>query len=262
MQSSENFLDEILRTQGEVTYEESHTGNELLTILTARSLTFTTRTLIHAATDSFDATDAQNALKIYSENRDHLLLDHLLVITQGEIASEIEQTLGANDAKVITYTQLLVSAMDFTPYLRSLISNWRNRKDGIANYYIPVSTKTGQPLEDLVREWLDGDDSQPIAILGSYGIGKSVSASKLAHDLAFAHMRDKTARIPILIRLGDIAHEQKLKGLLSSSLTGTDGVRNFSHTTGDHEPWCSISRVAASWAVSAARRTAATAASS
>lgn len=231
MQSSENFLDEILRTQGEVTYEESHTSNELLTILTARSLTFTTRTLIHAATDGFDVADAQNALKLYSENRDHLLLDHLLVITQGEIASEIEQTLGANDAKAITYTQLLVSAMDFTPYLRSLISNWRNRKDGIANYYIPVSTKTGQPLEDLVREWLDGDDSQPIAILGSYGIGKSVSASKLAHDLAVAHMRDKTARIPILIRLGDIAHEQKLKGLLSSGLTGTDGVRNFSHTT-------------------------------
>ncbi|MER6294533.1 NACHT domain-containing protein [Streptomyces althioticus] len=231
MSNSENFLEDVLRTQGEVTYEESHTNDELLTILTARSFTFTTRTLIHAATDGFDATDAQNALQLYSDNRDHLLLDHLLVVTPGEIASEIERTLSSSDVKVISYTQLLLSAMDFTPYLRSLISNWRDRKDGIANYYIPVSTKGGQLLEDLVREWLDDDDPQPIAILGSYGIGKSVSASKLAHDLAIAHMRDKSARIPIMIRLGDIAHEQKLEGLLSSSLTGADGVRNFSHTT-------------------------------
>ena len=81
-------------------------------------------------------------------------------------------------------------------------------------------------LEPLISAWVEAEEiSQAIAILGSYGTGKSSFAKKLAYDWARRYERGDTNRIPLLIELREFGFHQDIRGLITHELVNRHGVK-------------------------------------
>ncbi|MBQ0994768.1 trypsin-like peptidase domain-containing protein, partial [Micromonospora sp. H61] len=162
----------------------------------------------------------------------------LLVVSSGPAASgAVAWAESRPGISLQSLASLLASTLDLTSYLRSAATTFEESPDGLAKYYVPPHTRDGDPLEGLVLRWLDDSpDSifpveRPLAILGSYGIGKSSFAIRLTSMLAERTLTNPTARVPVLIRLGEIAAEQNLEGLLGTHFTATNAVPGYSFST-------------------------------
>ncbi|NTF87641.1 NACHT domain-containing protein [Agrobacterium rhizogenes] len=95
-------------------------------------------------------------------------------------------------------------------------------------YYVQATVETGDKLDDLVLAWLEGDDSQPVAILGGYGMGKTSYCKYLTSKLADGYLKDPLNRIPIYVRLSDIATQTDIDGLIAKTLTDRYSTKNYS----------------------------------
>ncbi|MEV4283627.1 NACHT domain-containing protein [Actinoplanes xinjiangensis] len=166
-------------------------------------------------------------------------IDSVYVITAVDAADDLkEYAAGIRHLKVLRLDELLAAAFDFGEYLQDLLDTFATSPDGLPDYYIPPRTRDDEDLETLVRRWIRGtrepdepigpEPDQPIAVLGAYGMGKSSFSSHLAAVLAQAAKDDPHARIPILIRLGDLAGEQTLEGLLGKQFTANYQVPGYS----------------------------------
>jgi hypothetical protein len=86
-----------------------------------------------------------------------------------------------------------------------------------------------QQLETLVLEWVNNDSiQQGLALLGSYGTGKSSFAKRLAFAVASSYRRDKVGRIPLLIELKEFGSHQDISGLITHELVNRHRVLNGS----------------------------------
>lgn len=85
-------------------------------------------------------------------------------------------------------------------------------------------------LEPLILKWInDQSVSQSIAILGSYGTGKSSFAKRLAYFWAERYQEGKTDRIPFLIELRDFGSHQDIRGLITHELVNRHGIKYGSY---------------------------------
>lgn len=84
-------------------------------------------------------------------------------------------------------------------------------------------------LEELVVRWIEDETiPQGLALLGSYGLGKSSFARRLAYSWAEKYRRRETDRIPLLIELRQFGSHQDIGGLISHELVNRHSVRNGS----------------------------------
>ena len=158
---------------------------------------------------------------------DQSLIDELLIVTLNGLAPSASAMIdGKKGVSHQTLSELTASVMDFQGYMLGLIEN-HNRSDVPIYYVRPRSEMGGDDLEQVVRAWIAGDDARPMAILGGYGMGKTVFAEHLCAVLAEEAIKCQSARVPVLIRLGDVTTEQSLDGLLARTLTNASPVRNF-----------------------------------
>jgi hypothetical protein len=121
-------------------------------------------------------------------------------------------------------------------------AEWQNYTDkdlnGITKKYTSTSFKKilderlndkRRNLEDYVIKWVkDESISYDLAILGSYGTGKSSFAKRLAFVCAKYYRDGKIGRIPILIELKDFGSHQDVKGLVTHELVNRHRVVNGS----------------------------------
>lgn len=86
-------------------------------------------------------------------------------------------------------------------------------------------------LEKLVSDWLRDDTLRcHIALLGSYGTGKSSFATKLANTLANAFLKDPRSRIPLLIELRHFTTDHDIGSLVTHELVNHHGMDGVSFT--------------------------------
>jgi hypothetical protein len=166
-----------------------------------------------------------NYLPLIEQN----FIDQVLLVTLNDIAPSAKTF--ANDSKKlihITYMELLNSLINFSTYVRGLINQYS--QDSLDEYYVsqnyqlsgvkvPLDLKNYNNIETTIMDWIDSSDYQPIAILASYGMGKTTLARRLSYLQALKYSRWANNRIPILIKLEDIASEQSLEGLLGRHFT-------------------------------------------
>ncbi len=155
--------------------------------------------------------------------------DELLLVTRNGVsagaAARIEITPRFSHQ---TLSELERTIMDFDAYLPYVIDAFERRADGLPHYYIELTTTAGTRLVDHAEQWLGEPGNQPLAVVASYGLGKSSFASRWAASLADRALNDVVARIPILIPLGSVAAEQAIEGLLGHALTSVGGVGRYS----------------------------------
>lgn len=169
-------------------------------------------------------------LKIYVDYKplyDANLVDEVLVVTKNGLTASA-QTLVQETRHFShqTHEELVTSLLDLDSYVANL--SMRYELDGLAEYYIPPLTAEGDELEGLILSWIQSDEPTPVAILGSYGIGKTTFAKRLSNVLAQQIGAHEIGRLPILVPLGEISSEQSLEGLLGKLFTARTPVRNYS----------------------------------
>jgi predicted NACHT family NTPase len=85
-------------------------------------------------------------------------------------------------------------------------------------------------LEPLIDDWIANPDVQEsIAILGSYGTGKSSFARKIAWSYARKFKSGETVRMPLLIELKEFGSHQDLRSLITGYLVNRHRVKNYSY---------------------------------
>jgi len=155
------------------------------------------------------------------------LIDYVLLVTEQGLHPSAETFCkSVKGLKHFTESKLLSNVIDFNAYVAGLYHNFE--LDEIRSYYVPQKVRDlDVPIEDFVLSRLDEEFYQPIAILGGYGMGKSTLARSLAYNLSRDYIDNKNLRIPILISLDGIAHEQTLDGLLGTLFTSKNAIPNY-----------------------------------
>ena len=161
-------------------------------------------------------------------------INEMLVVTVPASVQAV-QFAGSRPGLVVrTLDALIASGLNLRGYLRTAAQLFSDSPDGLSNYYIQPATHDGADLESEILRWIDDDQksviplNRPVAVLGSYGLGKSSFAIRLTSVLAARAAKDNLARVPVLIRLGEIASEQSLEGLIGAHFTAANPVPGYS----------------------------------
>jgi len=100
----------------------------------------------------------------------------------------------------------------------------------LEQYYIRSSIEGGGELHDRIVAWVDDPSKTPVAILGGYGMGKTSYCKFLTRELADRYIDDPSSRVPIYVRLSDIATQMDVDGLIAKTLAGRYQTKNYSFT--------------------------------
>lgn len=157
-------------------------------------------------------------------------IDEILLVTVNGLtagaAAFVEET---REMYHLTYDDLRNSLLDFRSYLSGLVSEFES--DGLYKYYVQMRFQDSEAFAyDTIIDWMNSREITPLAILGSYGMGKTTLARYSCYQLAKKHLDGKPTRIPIFLRLGEISSEQSLEGFLGKAFTATNIVRNYSYS--------------------------------
>ncbi|MBB3914531.1 NACHT domain-containing protein [Rhizobium fabae] len=99
---------------------------------------------------------------------------------------------------------------------------------GLEKYYIKSSMEGGGELHERILAWVADPSKIPVAILGGYGMGKTSYCKFLTKELADRYLEDPSFRVPIYVRLSDIATQTDVDGLIAKTLAGRYNTKNYS----------------------------------
>jgi hypothetical protein len=128
--------------------------------------------------------------------------------------------------QLFTINQFEERQFGFSRYVRQIGEIFREQD--LDTYYVDQRITGDEKLIDKIRSWIDDDsDGRPIAILGGYGMGKTSFCKYLIHELGTDYLSDVSKRVPIYVRLSEIAKEQELEGLLGKMLAARFRLSNY-----------------------------------
>lgn len=155
------------------------------------------------------------------------LIDEIFIVTkEGLTPTAITYVNSFPFLSHQTFSELQFDLIDFRDYLSGLVNQYE--KDEINKYFIEIHDLNGENIESKLIDWEKISEYTPLAILASYGMGKTTLARRLAFRFARNCLENTELRIPILIKLGDISGEENLEGLLGKFFTVVYSIRNYS----------------------------------
>lgn len=162
------------------------------------------------------------------------LVDIVLLVTKNGLApSAVTYVTSADGFVHNSLIDLLNSVIDLRTYSSGLSIQYNSSE--VSSYYVPQRFVTEgnayssfPDIEAALIAWIHAEDPRPVAVLASYGMGKTTLAKRLAHVLAERHRLDPMSRIPILIRLEEFATEISLEGLLGRHFTSQFMIQGYS----------------------------------
>ena len=176
---------------------------------------------------SLSQRDVSNIFANYYPLIERNLIDTILIVTSRGISpSAMTYVEDTRNLRHLTHAQLLNALIDFRAHIQAMISSYTC--EAVSKYYVAQDYVEGKgSIEQYLLEWVNSEDSQPIAVLGGYGFGKTTLAKRLGYILGLRCNRDHSARIPVLIPLAHIATDQTLEGLLGRQFTSATSCPNY-----------------------------------
>lgn len=157
--------------------------------------------------------------------------DSAEIITRTPWSDQAKGFARSSGVELSTYTEKASQLIDFTDYLKTLVSKFdkqdptRPSEPPLASYYVDLSAQRGSGdravhipvIDTFIHDWLDQEDPRAqLAVFGEYGSGKSTLCQKLARDLAVAYLAGSiSSRIPILLNLRDFIGKLDLESYIT-----------------------------------------------
>lgn len=99
----------------------------------------------------------------------------------------------------------------------------KNQTNVICNYFPDISLK----IKDVINWWIEDEKVKyHIAVIGTYGIGKSSFARSIVYQQALRCKKDPSRRIPLLINLKEFSLSTSIDRLITSELSINHNVTN------------------------------------
>jgi hypothetical protein len=153
-------------------------------------------------------------------------VDEIWVIVRRDFSPEAKNWTAAQPAlSIFTIAQFEERQFGFHRYVRQLIELFS--EEDLQEYYVEQRFSDQELLSTKINSWIEGPSSRPIAILGGYGMGKTSFCRFILAELGKAYLEDATRRVPIYIRLSEIAKEQELDGLLGKMLASRYRLKDY-----------------------------------
>ncbi len=153
-------------------------------------------------------------------------IDEVWVIARGHFSPEAHNWARERGRfHIFTLADFEERNEGFRSYVRQVVGIFQ--ENALDTYYVPQRLSDGTPLSNRVTDWIADDDARPLALLGGYGMGKTSFCHFLVDQLGQRYLADPTARVPIYVRLSDIAKEQDLDGLIAKTLAQRYAVKNY-----------------------------------
>jgi hypothetical protein len=147
--------------------------------------------------------------------------DELLIVSPHALRSPAAKAFIRDTPKIshLSFNEFQESILGFHHYLQKFTI--QHERDGLEDYYVSPVIEGNVRLESRIDDWLENDEKCPIAIIASYGMGKTSFAHHITYKLAKRHLSGGACRLPILVSLGTISREQSLEGLIGAVLAGS-----------------------------------------
>ncbi|KTT68051.1 NACHT domain-containing protein [Sphingomonas sanguinis] len=228
-------LEKVLSAAGFVTTAETKVGHKNVDVaaIWCRDEMAGEQRYAFEAKDFAGTLPASECSSFVSDHLPYLLdntIDRAWLISNGPVAPGGREVVKRHRGLgVMTFTELQRRLLLIDAYLKDLVE--QHDRSELARYYVRPETSDGKDLEACVEAWISTDNAPPLFVLGAYGKGKSTFATHLAAGMARRALEDPTARAPILVRLGEIADEQSIEGLLGKVLASQHRVTNYHFET-------------------------------
>jgi hypothetical protein len=241
----EDDVAELYRLQGAEVVQNIEVCNKKVDILVTFSYPVSHRVIVECKDESKSVDANQRVMQF------HGLLTSARKAGEAESAEIITRVSWGDAAKgyanregirLLTYAEKIASLIDFTRYLKELVSKFEDRdparpsEPALGKYYVDLSAvrfvQGGEEqikvIDTYVQRWLGKNDTQQhLAIFGEYGAGKSTFCQKLAHDLASSFLKDpNSSRIPILLNLREFIGKLDIEAYITSFLDRECKVTN------------------------------------
>jgi hypothetical protein len=241
----EDDVAELYRLQGAEVVQNIEICNKKVDILVTFSYPVRHRVIVECKNEG-KAVDANQRVMQF-----HGLLTSARKAGEAESAEIITRVPWGDAAKgyanregirLLTYAEKIASLIDFTRYLKDLISRFDERDPSrpseppLGRYYVDLSAvrfikgeeETIKVIDTYIHQWLHKNDRQQhLAIFGEYGAGKSTLCQKLARDLASSFLKDpNSSRIPILLNLREFIGKLDIEAYITSFLDRECKVTN------------------------------------
>ena len=152
--------------------------------------------------------------------------DRAWLVSNSDI-SAAGKTLLDGDKRLSSFTtrELQRRLFNAEGYLQELIDQYE--RDEVEKFYIQPHTKNNEKLLDVVLSWVEESSSEPLAIIGGYGIGKSTFARAIAVKFARDALKSPTHRIPLLVPLGEVFDNQNIEGLMGKVFASQHRIEGY-----------------------------------
>lgn len=224
-----DYVIEILEADGHSISREQRVDTKKIDIILRLDDDFVTQTIAIECKNVSKNLSQQDITEIYA---DHLSLieskkiNQIWVISRKDYSPEAKNWAeNRPNLSIFTIAEFEERAHGFRRYVRQLMEVFN--EDDLNHYYIQQRDSEGKKLIDSVVSWIDSDEKRPIALLGGYGMGKTSFCRYLVSEISKKYLNDAVNRVPIYVRLSDIAKQQDLDGLIAKTIAQRYRIKDY-----------------------------------
>lgn len=163
-------------------------------------------------------------------------VDRVLIVSRNGLTTDAQDYVDSvRGFSHKTYVQLAEDMVGLRRYIQHLASL---RPTDDAEYIEARLEGESASALKIVQDWVREGPGPGLAILGSYGQGKTSFAKRLVAHYATRHLQDSTERMPIFLRLGEVVHETQLEGLFGKEFTARHPCLGYQFSTLEHLNRC------------------------
>jgi len=220
---------DLLEARGVRVEREIRIGTKKIDVLASMEDDFEDRDIAIECKNYDKNLGQEDVTRIYAEHMSLLHagdIDGIWIVVRRDFSADAKNWASRQQGLTLfTLAQFEEKQFGFKRFVRQIAELFQEHR--LNHYYIPQRLSQNELLIERIKSWIVGNDARPIAILGGYGMGKTSFCKYLIHELAAEYLDDQSKRVPIYVRLSEIAKEQDLDGLLGKMLASRYRLTNY-----------------------------------
>jgi hypothetical protein len=224
-----DYVVELLESRGFLVQQEIRVKTKKIDVMFVEEDELTRRNIAIEVKNYNRNLSQEEVNAIYTEHRSLIYsrdIDEVWVVVRKDFSPDAKNwAREQHGLRLFSIAEFEERQFGFRRYVRQVIEIFKEQD--LDKYYVHQRVTESDFLKDKINSWIENDVPNPVAILGGYGMGKTSFCKYLVAELGQAYLLNAMKRVPIYVRLSEIAKEQDLEGLLGKTLASTYRLNNY-----------------------------------